>query len=496
MPCKKCGKPLLFYHNEFKCARCLGFNVLEQDIAAAFYKTQIEFVRKKWQEYLSKFNKDSVMLGAARHREHYCRDILFSKYCTINLDRLFILTVVIQHAALYSNPKKGRIVDDASFQEVIDMGMKVLTIENAYTHVKASYSSIVVEEPFTQGKFTPDQFSKLKIVENERYNTVRETFAGIDVFTAQVAEEKAREILKNMKSEERKYRDFTAKEFVSSCYPLILSMYGGLLRSEYYSEAIDLRQFGNILTDPAELMKLVWRFTVNDDLTYASEDLFIEKAKETLKLSKKILKRNLLFGSGYDAVFPLFIVINFAGKKKVVISHRFAYFIYAILHATITKSLFDAETERLSLIFENNKVKSQFENCGYSYTNNQTVKSSSGQLEIDGIATKDGICYVVECKNWRFPPFVEEKTKAEQIVRDLEGIIDGKKFTTRNGVLQFERIKSLPEKVSFVNMNMNKFRLNEVEIKRISGLVVTPYPPPISIYKGVSIISFSQIVTL
>lgn len=142
------------------------------------------------------------MLEAARHREHHCRDILFSKYSTINLDTLFILTVVIQHAALYSNPKKGRILDDASFQEIIGMGRKVLTMENAYTHIKANYFSIVTEEPFTQGKFTPDQFSKIKIIENERYNTVRETFAGIDVFTAQVAEEKASEILKNMKSEE------------------------------------------------------------------------------------------------------------------------------------------------------------------------------------------------------------------------------------------------------------------------------------------------------
>ena len=73
---------------------------------------------------------------------------------------------------------------------------------------------------------------------------------------------------------------------------------------------------------------------------------------------------------------------------------------------------------------------------------------------------------------------------------------NGKKFTTRNGVLQFERINCLPEKVSFVKMNMNKFRLNEVEIKRISGLVVKPHPHPISIYNGESIISFSQILTL
>jgi hypothetical protein len=496
MPCSICGRPLFFYPNQFNCAQCKGFNVLEQNEAAHLYEIQIEFVRKKWREYLSKFNKDSIILEAARYRERYCRNILFSRYSTINLDTLFVLTVVIQHAALFSNAKKGCILDDISFREVIDMGRKVSILENTYTYIKANYYSIVIKEPLTQGEFTPDQISKIKIVENERYNTVRETFAGIDVFPARVAEEKVAEILKNMKSEERKYRDFTAEEFISSCYPVILAMYGGLLRSKYYSEAFDLRQFGNIMEDPAELMKLVWKFPIKDDLAYISKDVFIEKAKQTLKISKRVLKRNLLFGSAYEATFPLFIVISWGGKERIIISHRFAYFIYAILHASITKSLFDAETERLSSIFENNKVKSEFERCGYSYINNQIIKYTSGQMEIDGIAVKDRICYVIECKSWRFPPFVEEKTKAEQIVRDLEGIIEGKKFTTRNGVLQYERIRSLPEKVSFVSMNRHRFRPDDVEIKEVSGLIITHHPPPISTYKGVRIISLSQIGAL
>jgi len=387
-------------------------------------------------------------------------------------------------------------LDDISFLELIDMGKKLLDIENAYIHVKANYFSIIVEKPFTQGKFTQDQISKIKVVENERYSTIRETFGGIDIFSAQVAEEKAGEILKNMKIEDRKYRDYTAEEFISSCYPLILSMYGGLLRSRYYSEAFDLRQYGKIMKDPAELMKFVWKFPINADLTYVPEDIFIEKARETLKLPKKTVKKALIFDPRHSSIFPLFILVNLAGKKRVVVSHRFAYFIYVILHATITKSLFDAETERLSSTFEKNKVSSEFESLGYIYDNNRIVKSTSGGMEIDGVATKDEICYVIECKGWRFPPFVEEKAKSEQIVRDLQGIIDGKKFTTMEGSLQYERIKSLPEKVSFVSKNIDKFKLDAAKVKKVSGLVVTQHPPPISSYKDIRIISLSQIATL
>jgi hypothetical protein len=99
-----------------------------------------------------------------------------------------------------------------------------------------------------------------------------------------------------MGTENRKYRDFTASEFITACYDLIAALYAGLLRNEFYSETFDLRAYNDILTDPAQLMKFVRSFPIKDnDLAYCSLDVFVNKAQTVLELDKKKIKKYLLF---------------------------------------------------------------------------------------------------------------------------------------------------------------------------------------------------------
>ena len=216
--------------------------------------------------------------------------------------------------------------------------------------LKSQYSSLLIEEG--KGTITP-QTPQFKAVENERYSLMRLIFANHNILPSEQAEQKATEIAKTMNTENRKYRDYTASEFIGACYDLIAPLYAGLLRNEFYSETFDLRAYNDILTDPAQLMKLVWSFSIKDnDLTYCSTDVFVDKARIVLGLDKKKIKKYLLFSYNNNDIFPLFLVIRLNKRDTVAILHRFTYFIYAILHASVTKSLFDAQTEQRSLQFE------------------------------------------------------------------------------------------------------------------------------------------------
>jgi hypothetical protein len=496
LPCEVCGSTLIYYPDRFQCPKCQGFSILEGEEAVRLYGQQVDLARKGWHNFLSEFNRDSLMLDSARKLESYCRNILFSKYSAINLDSLFILAYIVQQASKYCNNRKGKIIDDLDLDKIITTAYKILKIENAYTRLKAGYSTILFKESLTEEKQDTNQMSKFEIVENERYNLMRLTFANHDIFPEELAEQKVSAIVKTIGNEERKYRDFTAKEFISACYDLIVVLYAGLLRSEFYSEVFDLRAYNDILEDPAQLMKLVWNFPIKDnDLTYCPLDLFITRAQTVLRLDKKKVRKYLLF-SRNNNIFPLFLVVRLNKKDMVTISHRFAYFVYVILHASVTKSLFDAETERRSLQFEREIVRKEFEKYGYSYTKKPPIKTKTGYLEIDGIATKNGICYVIECKNWRFPAFIEEEREAQETIRKLKGVIEGKKYRRKKGVLVEEKMRSLIEKVNFVKYNMGQFNLDRDKFKEIKGIIVTEDPLPITKYADILIISLNQIATL
>lgn len=206
--------------------------------------------------------------------------------------------------------------------------------------------------------------------------------------------------------------------------------------------------------------------------------------------------KKLVFDADNPSIFPLFIRFkNDTLGDVVVISHRFTYFVYTVLHAIITKDLLDLETERKSKEFETVKVKSEFEKKGYKYV--PPKKYNNPELEIDGVAFNDSACYVVECKSWRLPKLFDEVEKQDQIVRDIQGIIKGEKYTYQeDGTLKVKKIVSINDKVQFVKQNLSEFGLDKFESNNIKGLVVLEDYPPINEFNGVKVVSIDEIVLL
>ena len=63
-------------------------------------------------------------------------------------------------------------------KQILDVGDKLKVIENEYSKILSRYSNIILKEPLSGGKIRQtEELSKLTIVENEKYDHIRKSFA-------------------------------------------------------------------------------------------------------------------------------------------------------------------------------------------------------------------------------------------------------------------------------------------------------------------------------
>jgi len=213
--------------------------------------------------------------------------------------------------------------------------------------------------------------------------------------------------------------------------------------------------------------------------------------KEFRTHDKNLLYDSLVFSQSNKEIFPIFFETN--GKILISISHTK---LLSILYLSIFyKNLFDKERRRISDIFEKDDVPAELEKNSFKTKKNITDKKKSS-LEIDTLTWRSHSLYVVETKIWDIRPFFEYKNVHQYQERDLKGIVDGFKYTTKDGKLEKKKIPSLKSKIEFIKNNLARFCPEHEEIKEVKGLVITKRYPPIKKYKGVKFISFSEIKKL
>ena len=109
-----------------------------------------------------------------------------------------------------------------------------------------------------------------------------------------------------------------------------------------------------------------FRFVGDNTQTISPTEEFILRAQTFFGISHEEVKKILLFDEVNSSIFPLFVRLkNPTLGDVVIISHRFSYFIYTILHAILKRDLFDEETEKRSKVFEKDRVKNEFERLGH-----------------------------------------------------------------------------------------------------------------------------------
>jgi hypothetical protein len=498
MVCQTCGHYLLYFYEDPICPKCKNLAVLDSITAVSISGKIMDYFTKMFYQYIQQFNKHMLLGNLAAHREQISREY-FREYSPLKLGKLFSITLIIKQIVALSETG-NKPPNSSEVSKIIQMSEKLVEAEDEHLKIEACYSKMLYLKKFDEKRFDVEkEYGNFKILENEKYYSImRGIFANHGLLSPEEADKKFRELEAEVEadSENQETKEYTVEDFISTNYDLISAIYAGLLRNSLHAKTFDVRNYIELFGEPSKLMEFVSSFCFRGEniQTVCPIRKFIVRAQQFFKVSREKIMQVLLFDENNHSIFPLFIRFKSEALGDVVfISHRFSYFIFTLLHVVMKKQLFDAETEKRSIEFERKIAREEFEKLGYNYIASVTDKRKVS-LEIDGLAIKDERCYVIECKSWRLRPLLESSRWREQTIRDLKGIIEGKKYTfdENTKIKKITRKPSIIEKISFVKNNLDRWNLTN-KVTQVIGLILLADFSPVSELDGIKILSINQI---
>jgi len=495
MPCDRCGSILLLIDELWKCPKCNRLNIVNKDEALKISNYRIKLINNVFAGHFRKFQKDRLIAHIIWARENFSRSF-FKEYQGLDLNKFLTLNLLIKRLMSQQNYKNEIEADQKLVNEIVDTFSRLVSLVNMHIQLANSFANMMHKPQLNFREVDLEQLmADFRIVPNERFKPLLRTCRSHDVLTVTQAKEKIENYKREFKSlmlskAHEPKKSYTIGGFVKHFYPTIDQFYCSLLRNALFARTFDFANFGDNLLSPRRLMDLVNQFPmVEEAITVANIDDFLEKLQVYCSLPEERLKELFIFSENNQKPFPLFVRL----ENYIFVSHRTSYLIHILLMPIFHKEVFHKETEKRGIELEKKEVKSEFEKIGYKYYSDIKDKKKA-TLQIDGLAICDEVAYVVECKEWGIRPFYDHRKIHSQIERDLKGVVDGVKFSTMKGKLRTKKTVSLPEKIEFVKQNRNRWTLNP-EIP-IDGLIIIRDYPPISSYKGIKIISIDEIKTL
>jgi hypothetical protein len=492
MPCEKCGTKLLLWET-LKCPVCEDHKVLNLEEGKIVSKKRIEYFNDLWEFEIRKYDKYSILAHFTWNREKICRKF-FQTYSTLDLGEIFSTTLFLKRVMKIKQNDNAIILRDEEKAEKLSKIYKdVVKIETDDNLLKNELASIVAKKNYDLNNISgKESFENFHFLHNEDYVKLMKSYENYNLLDPQEAEQKIeeyREEAERLMNKNLEKVEYTTEQFIEKNYDIICTLYIGLIRNRIFKEAFDLTTYGKLLKNPRQLITLVNQYNAAErGISGGPTNEFLMKAKKIFPLPIGKIKEILIFEEENSKKFPLFIRTLKSEIDYVLISHRFSFIVYVLLHAIISKDLFEKEQSKRGSEFEK-QVQELFENNGFIYKPNIKTK----HLEIDGIAIKNSKCYIIEVKKYRLPTLVEEKNRRENTIRDLKGIVEGKKFSFKDGNLGERITPSLQEKIDFVTNNFSKVELEQYNIELFKGLIITIDYPWISEYKGIDFFAFNEI---
>ena len=479
MPCTVCGTLLVRYDDRDFCPKCNNIQLDRNKAIKDLDKNLRQLEGALTNLVKNRVDKNRLLDELARHREKFSRDF-FDNYQAFDLTKFLSLNLLIFDFMREPFFHGDQATDyDEEVERISQVFSGLIQMKNNYLLFKNGLAEAVK----TNGK--------MRIVPNERYFPIINSYEDNQI----MVKTKAVKVIKQYKKifnliykkDPKGCISYTPEEYVEHFYNTINQFYCALLRNEVYDEVFGLLQeYGKKGITPGKLMDFVNSYQMYDGtLSFTTATEFIARAKTKMNIEEGEALQLLVFSEKGASNFPMFISIN----DTVCISHRTSFLIYILMHAIFYKELFDKETEKRSKAFEKEEVRKDFESIGWTYSPNATDKKQQS-IEIDGIATYKRKMLVVECKGWQpIRPFFEYEKMQEYLIRDIKGIVDGQKFTHGKP----KTIPSLIEKVSFAKKKMSIWGFDSKDYDEINGIVVVRGYPPIDEYKGIQILSVSDI---
>lgn len=448
--------------------------------------------------YVKQFKKTRLIAHIIWERERFARDF-FDNYQPFGMSRFLAYNFLIKH--LMMGKFDGTIeANESNTVELVKTFDKYLERLADHIYLKEGFGELVADMPFDPSSLTiQEKLSRFRITYTEDFLPLSRTYANNQIYS----EEEGKKIVEGYRPEWERIKEkvegkqgkkiaYNPRVFIHNSYPILNALYCGLIKNEIYAETFDFKNYEGLVEEPSQIMDVANGFLL------VAEYATVTPLHEYRKALKRVFKGKaisaepiLLLSEKNTATFPLFILL----EGNVFISHRTAFLIFALLHPILLKDYFHDETVKRSKELETTRAKDAFEKAGYTWVPSVRDRKKS-TLEIDGLAGRNGALFVVEVKGWGLTTFYEHKNKHEQLVRDLKGIVDGKKYRMKGDKLIQEKIPSLLEKIEYAKLNMNKHGLDSNVFKTVKGVIVIEDFPPITEYEGVRIIGLEDVSSL
>ena len=497
MVCDKCRcKQIICDDNRLICPQCGNLNILSKDLALQICQKQSDWFNHAFDKIIIGLEKKPLILWLLLKREQLITEFL--EIASIKLREILSLNLLLKKAMEYYDIDGLEKVNNNNVNQLIDIFAKSIGIQSNHILIEEDFGHFIVKEDFNLDKIDHQTLmSNFKFVLNEDWFSVLETYEQNLIMT----DEKAKEYFKIHKDEyeaaknKQKSKLTTPEEKIKAFYPIFLSLRAGLIKNSLFFDIFnpDYLKEKNIHIDVfSRLMKYFERRPGNLNPLPTRTFKYLLR-KEFTRNEKTNLYNALVFNKKNQNVFPLYLELD----KIVYITSDFTFFMDLFYYSFYYNDLFNQETQRLSDIFEKKIVPETFRKKGFNVKTNITDKPKNPTLEIDSIAFKNNLLYVVETKMWNIKPFYDHKKIHEFMKRDLKGIVCGKKYTTKNGELTINEIPSLLSKIQYVGDNLNTLCPDHYEkITAVRGLIITKSHPPINLYKNIAIISSDGIKNL
>jgi hypothetical protein len=476
MPCLTCGALAIQFGAYTICPKCNKVPLLKREEAILrLFQNEKAIESQVYQIMRNRLDKTDLLLKLLWVREAYCRSF-WEKYQTFDTNKFLSSNLLISRITK-DNSFTGKYRGTKKDVEKLADGFKKI-IESKENRLLLIHG---LGEPF-------ELHEKIRILFNERYFPILKTYEDNDIWQSHKANKKIDEYSKLLDSEvknSQKEENYSPKRFIEEFYPTIHQFYCCFLRNEIFKEVFGSLNNYKADLNPRTLLNFVNSYPfIEGALFHTSLSEFITRAKKYFGFTQKRIKEVLLFNRENTSPLPIFLEIN----GRVYISHKTTLFFYILLHAVIYKDLFDQETVKRSKEFEKREVKEAFQKIGWKYIANVKDKKNR-RFEIDGIAFSKKQIVIIECKAWKLRPFYEYQTFQSYLIRDIKGIIDGKKYTNKTP----KKIPSLIEKIKYIKANMPSLGLDITKFDIIEGIVVLRDFPPISEYKGIHVLGIKEI---
>jgi len=501
MPCEKCGKILYIDSENSVCLKCSGLGFLPQYEAEMVSEYKIGLLNSILSKYISQKNKYKLIAHLMNLREKLASDF-FMEIPRIEPHKFLAINILIQRIMRDGNIK-GSLDLETTIDEIVNIFNALLRVceENiSITEGLATYAYNTYI-PFTQLRANDVFDPNYRIIYREEWKCIVKSYENELFMTKPAANEYLK---KNQEEYERGKRGtseripYSPRTFIEKAFPAIKSLHAVFQKNQLFQKMFNfenLKKSGISLNDISTIFGKFERVTGSSKLMAATTEEELDVILDNMKLDKNHVKSELLMTDSNTEIFPFLTKVYDGKKERILITPKFFRLIQLVLHPIFYKDIFDSIKDTRGRSFETEVVQKEFEKHGYSYLPNIKDKKDNPKLEIDGVAFNNSKIYVCEVKFWGIKPFFDQLRVHSQIIRDIQGIVDGKKYTTKNGVLKITTKPKMIDKIDYVRRHKEELGIDK-NIQDIHGVIVTSLVPIKKEYKDIRFISVDEIKEL